>query len=273
MNFWKMQGAGNDFVVIDNMAGGLSVGKNEAIRLADRHFGVGADQILIAEKSEKADFFMRIFNNDGSEVEMCGNGIRAIAIFALKTGICIQKTQKIDTLAGIKTVEILKNEMVRVNMGEAKFSGVPDFPDNFIDQKLDSCSTKNFYKGTCVSVGNPHCVVFVDNVDSFPVEKEGRKTEVNPLFPNRINTEFIEKISPTHLKMRVWERGSGETLACGTGATASAVASVKNGFSPENTEITVSLRGGDLKIFWKMPENQIFMSGEAKKVFEGEVDL
>lgn len=259
-----MQGAGNDFVVLNGFHEPVHMTRIKAQKIADRHFGVGCDQILIAEKSAKADFFMRIYNADGGEVEMCGNGIRAIALFARDQGICPKNHQKIETPAGVKTVEILNDNLVQVEMGGAYFSDVADFPDDFIAQEV----TENF-KGTCVSVGNPHCVIFVDNVEDFPVEMVGREVENLGIFPNRINTEFVEVVTPTELKMRVWERGSGETLACGTGATASAIAAIKNGLSPAKEDITVHLKGGDLTISWDQEKNLAKMRGGAEYVFEG----
>ncbi|MCT4592389.1 MAG: diaminopimelate epimerase [Candidatus Gracilibacteria bacterium] len=266
MKFWKMQGIGNDFIVIDNMNGEINNIQKNAKFLCDRNFGIGADQILIAEKSDKADYFMRIFNADGSEVEMCGNGIRAITIFTKEQGICPKDEHRVDTLAGIKTTKIIGN-LVKVNMGKAIFNGLSDFPDNFIQDEIKGCLA------TCVSVGNPHCVIKTDSVDEIELHKIGPHFENHRFFPNRINTEFVEIISPQELKMRVWERGSGETLACGTGATASCIAMIKNGFSPAKKDIKIHLKGGTLIINWDTDTNTAYMSGEAKKVFKGEIKL
>lgn len=269
MKFYKMQGLGNDFIVINNIIEKVIITPEKARFLCDRHFGIGADQILILEKSEIADYVMLIINADGSEVEMCGNGARAIAIFAKEQGICEKNIQTMETKAGIKTAKILSDNQVQIEMGEARFSGTNDFPDNFIQQDLEIDGQK--YQATCVSVGNPHCIIFVEDTEKAPVKELGSKIENHPLFPKRINAEFVQIISDQEIKMRVWERGAGETMACGTGATASAVAAIQNGFCKPNVPITVHLRGGDLEIIWDKEKNQLKMAGEAKIVFIGEI--
>ncbi len=266
-----MQGLGNDFVVINNLDKKIKITKEQAIFLCDRNFGIGADQILILEPSEKADYFMRILNSDGSEVEMCGNGARAIAVFAQDQGVKKENIHSIETLASIKKAEIVKENFVQIDMGGAYFRDIADFPDDFIDREIEIIDKK--LKITCVSVGNPHAVIFVDNLDEFPIKKYGSMIENLSIFPNRINTEFVEIVSNKEIKMRVWERGAGETLACGTGATASVAGAIKNNHVLSNEWIIVHLKGGDLKIYWDKNKNSFKMLGEAKIVFSGEIDL
>lgn len=274
MAFTKMHGIGNDFIVLDFRDkalksqipdfGGLSR------RLCDRRFGIGADQILLLETSAVADFAMKIYNADGSEVEMCGNGIRCLAKYIWDRGLSDKDTLEIETLAGIIRPQ-RAGELVRVDMGEPVLDGrsipvaldghVTDMPLRADDREL---------RITCVSMGNPHAVIVVDNVDAFDVYRYGPVIEHSPLFPNRTNVEFIQVLGPESIRMRVWERGSGETLACGTGASAAGVAASILGLTGKKT--TVHLRGGDLQIEWA-GNNHVYMTGPAVDVFEGQVRI
>ena len=277
LNFTKMQGCGNDYIYfncfdqqIDN-PGGLS------IRLADRHFGIGGDGVVLICKSNVADAKMRMFNLDGSEGRMCGNAIRCVGKYLYDHHMVNKQHITIETLSGIKTLELyLRNDEVRlarVDMGKAELDPglipVKLAGDSAIDVPV-TIGDKD-YRITCVSMGNPHCVVFCDNVDTLDIEKVGPLFENDPLFPERVNTEFIKVIDSNTLKMRVWERGSGETWACGTGACAAAVAAVENGFCKKNQDITIKLKGGDLVINYT--DDTVYMTGEAAKVFEGVVEL
>jgi diaminopimelate epimerase len=234
-------------------------------KIADRHFGVGADQVLIIAKSAKADFRMLIFNNDGSEVEMCGNGIRCLARYAYEKGLTDKKVITVDTPVGIKRVEILADK-VKVDMGEPMLK-TKDWC--FEDERTVKRSLKVdevSYKVTLISMGNPHCVVFRDRIDNLDLPKIGPSFENHECFPNRINTEFVKVRNKKEVDMRVWERGAGETLACGTGACAVCVASVLNNLT--DRQITVHLSGGDLIVSWA-DDNHVYMTGSAEFVFEG----
>jgi diaminopimelate epimerase len=279
--FTKMHGLGNDFIVIDARESSLDTLSGLPARMCDRRFGVGADQILLLEKSAAADFRMRIFNADGSEVEMCGNGIRCLAKYVWDRGISSKDILDIETLAGIIRPE-KAGDMVRVDMGEPVFDPekipvhltsesnppLPSFSKGVQRRIIDyplQIADRNF-RITCVSMGNPHAVIVVDDVANFPVTYYGPMIETHPIFPRKINVEFIELISEKEIKMRVWERGSGETMACGTGASAVAVASNLKGLS--GREVTVRLLGGNLMIAW-LPDNHVYMTGPAVEVFEG----
>jgi len=268
MNFTKMHGTGNDFVVINALNGMPSADLAEfSKKIADRHFGVGCDQVLIIDKSKIADFKMLIFNNDGSEVEMCGNGIRCLARYVFEKGLTAKKKITVETLAGIRIPEIV-GERVKVDMGVPAFESKDWHSGETINKEL--VIGKNKFNHTLVSVGNPHCVIFVDKLTDEMVLGSGPKIENDRgLFPNRINVEFIRKISESELEMRVWERGTGETLACGTGATASAVAAIKGKLV--KNKVTMHLKGGDLEIEWN--GDHVFMTGPAEFVFEGEINL
>lgn len=270
--FTKMHGIGNDFIVMDcrdnalisqvRDLGGLSR------RLCDRRFGIGADQILLLASSATADFAMKIFNADGSEVEMCGNGIRCLAKYIWDRGLSEKEVLAIETPAGIIKPE-RAGEMVRVDMGEPVLEGrlIPVALDGRItDMPLRADDRE--VRITCVSMGNPHAVIVVDNVDAFDVCRYGPLIEHYPLFPNRTNVEFIQVLGPESIKMRVWERGAGETLACGTGASAAGVAANILGLTGKKT--TIHLRGGDLLIEWA-GNNHVYMTGPAVDVFEGQV--
>jgi diaminopimelate epimerase len=261
-----MHGTGNDFVVIDATKETFPTNLSEfAKNISDRHFGIGCDQVLIVDKSNKADFKMLIFNMDGSEVEMCGNGIRCLARYVFEKGLTDKKSIEVETLAGIIKPEII-DDKVRVNMGKPNFDTTDWKTGETTNQEFDVEGIK--LNITLVSVGNPHCVSFVNEINDDLVRVTGPKVENNEAFPNRINAEFAKVLNKNEIEMRVWERGSGETLACGTGATATAIAAIKNKLT-EN-KVTVHLIGGDLEIEWNGED--AFMTGPAEFVFEGEIN-
>ncbi len=272
-----MHGIGNDYIYFDCMGQDLPDPEKVAVRLSDRHFGIGGDGIILLCPSKIADCKMRMFNADGSEGKMCGNGVRCVGKLAHDLGYVKGTTCKIETLSGIKTLEFTldkdgKVESARVDMGAAILSG-EKIPSAFKGASVVNKPLKvdgDDYFVTLVSMGNPHCVVFKDP-DGLEIEEIGKAFENHPAFPERINTEFVKVVARNELKMRVWERGSGETLACGTGACASAVAAVLNGFCDKGEEITVHLLGGDLKILYS--DETVFMTGGATLVFTGEVEI
>lgn len=274
MEFTKMQGIGNDYIYFNCMNQEIKNPEELSKKLSDRHFGVGGDGIVLIMPSNKADFRMRMFNADGSEGKMCGNASRCIGKYVYDKKLTDKTQVTLETLAGIKTLNLIVKEgkvtEVEVNMGEAitepkKIPALFD-KDIVVNEKIHVCGEE--YKITCVSMGNPHCIVFMDGIDDLEIEKIGPKFENHKLFPERINTEFVEVIDKNTLKMRVWERGSGETLACGTGACAVTVASVLNNFCSRDEEITVKLLGGDLKIKY-LSNGLVYMTGPAEFVFEG----
>ncbi|MFP4698054.1 MAG: diaminopimelate epimerase [Eubacteriales bacterium] len=273
MKFTKMQGLGNDYIYINCFEEKVEDPKNLAIGMSDRHFGVGSDGLVLILPSKIADFRMRMFNADGSEAEMCGNAIRCVGKYVYDYGLTDKNIITIETMAGIKvldlTVELDKVTLVKVDMGEPILEAhkIPVKSDlkPVIGQSLEVNKVK--YNFTCVSMGNPHAITFVEKVDNYPIKKVGPLVENNPIFPNKTNVEFVEIIDKKTLKMRVWERGSGETMACGTGACATLVAAVLNGKS--NREATIKLLGGDLLIEWEKSNNHIYMSGPAEVSFEG----
>lgn len=270
MKFTKMHALGNDFVVIDGRTVRINSPEKFARKICQRHFGVGADQLLILVESQKADFGMRIYNADGTEVEMCGNGIRALAKYIWDRGLSEKDVLDIDTPAGVIRPERV-GELVKVDMGEPVLEGrkIPvNLDSHVVDHRLEVEDA--VFEVTCVSMGNPHAVIFVEDVEGFPVGRYGPLIENDPLFPNRINVEFIEALNSSELKMRVWERGAGETLACGTGASASVVASVLKGLT--DRRVTVHLAGGDLHIEWA-DGGRLYMTGPAAEVFEGEIKI
>ena len=277
VGFWKMHGVGNDFVVIDNMEWQIpedELGK-AAVKLCHRHFSVGADGILYIYGSNVADARMRIFNADGSEAEMCGNGVRCFAKYCIENGIIEKKKElKVETLAGVKTLWLEtksgKVTSAKVDMGEYSLERrrIPIAGrGEFVNQDLNVDG--KVYKVTCVSVGNPHCVTFVDDTDSFPVGTVGPKIENHEKFPAGINAEFAKVLNRKEIKLRVWERGVGETLACGTGTCATVVAA--NILGKVGNVCTVHLLGGDLLI--ELRGKRIFMTGAAEKAFEGTAEL
>jgi len=274
MEFTKMHGLGNDFVVIDLLNRRLPGLKGKARLICDRRFGVGCDQIIVILKSRKADYRMRIFNADGGEVEMCGNGIRCFAKYLWdRDDPIIRKKKQIDveTLAGIIRPRMVKGGMVEVDMGEPTLDG-PDIPTAFTGRVIDKPLTdgKDAYRITAVSMGNPHMIIFTDNVDGIKLEDVGPGLEHNKNFPNRTNVEFVEVKSKSRVKACVWERGSGATLACGTGACAVAVAAALNGKT--GRKVDVDLPGGTLMIEWA-ESNHVLMTGPATEVFTGVMNL
>ncbi|MDO8282348.1 MAG: diaminopimelate epimerase [Thermodesulfovibrionia bacterium] len=268
--FTKMHGLGNDFVVIDNRNGRIKNLKKLALKLCDRRFGIGADQLIILGSSKKADFKMGIINADGSEVEMCGNGIRCLAKYIWDNNIGSEKLA-IETLAGIMYPE-KAGSLIKVDMGEPILDPekipVKLKPSTIIDHPL-KLKDKTF-RITCVSMGNPHAVIVVKDVDSAPVETIGPEIENHKLFPKRTNVEFIQILNRKNIKMRVWERGAGETMACGTGASAVAVAASL--LELADRRVTIHLKGGKLLIDWSKKDNHVYMTGPAVKVFDGAVD-
>jgi diaminopimelate epimerase len=269
-HFTKMHGIGNDFVVIDCREKDIREVKDFAVRLCDRRYGVGADQALLLYDSKAADFRMAIFNADGSEVEMCGNGIRCFAKYLVDRKITAKTELEIETPAGIIKPKIVADK-VMVNMGKPVLDGrrIPaDHDGDIIDFPL-SAGGKEF-RISAVSMGNPHCVVFVEDVGSFDLERYGPLFERHAFFPNRVNFEIVQVLNDTEIKMRVYERGAAETLACGTGACASAVASYLN--KKTGKDVLVHLKGGDLNI--KIADDgHIYMTGPAEEVFTGVIDL
>lgn len=276
MEFTKMHGIGNDYIYFNCMNEEIKNPEELSKKLSDRHFGVGGDGIVLILPSDKADFRMRMFNADGSEGKMCGNASRCIGKYVYDKKLTNKTKVTLETLAGIKTLNLTVNNgevtEVEVNMGEAIIEpkSIPVLFDKeqVVDENMNVCGEE--YKVTCVSMGNPHCIVYMDNIDDLEIEKIGPKFENHELFPERINTEFVEVIDRNTFKMRVWERGSGETLACGTGACAVTVASVLNGFCNRDEEVTVKLLGGDLKIKY-LSNGLVYMTGPAEFVFEGRI--
>ena len=279
LRFTKMHGISNDYVYISTFDQPEEDWEQLAIRLSDRRTGIGGDGIILVCPSDVADAKMRIFNADGSEGKMCGNGIRCVGKFVYDKGLVPpdKTTVTIDTLSGIKTLELTvrdgKVQSARVDMGAAILSPAA-IPVNYDgDRMIDAPLTVDgkVWNVTAVSMGNPHCVTFVDDVDSLELEKLGPHFENHPIFPERVNTEFVRVIDDHTLQMRVWERGSGETWACGTGACATAVAACLNGYCKKGDDITVHLRGGDLVI--RYTDDTVIMTGPASTVFEGEVEI
>lgn len=277
MKFTKMQGLGNDFVLVDGLKEKLPENLGElSQKLCDRHFGVGADGLVVVLPSQAADVRMRIFNPDGSEPEMCGNVIRCFARYVYDHDIVSKQTITVETLAGIIVPELIfsadKAVTIRVDMGEPRLerSLIPmeGPPGQVVDEAIQVDG--NTYKVTCVSMGNPHCITFVPDVNEVAIGDIGPKLEAHPLFPRKTNVEFIHVISQDEVKMRVWERGAGETLACGTGACATAVACALNSLT--NRAITVHLAGGDLYIEWA-ENNHVYMTGPGQYVFSGEIEI
>ena len=277
MKFTKMHGAGNDYIYIDCFKENVENPEKLSKKLSDRHFGVGADGIVLIKPSYIADCFMDIYNADGSRAKMCGNAIRCVAKYIYDN----RKKKpiiKIDTLSGIKLVEILDKHGVatggRVNMGKPILNGrqIPTrYGDNIVKKQILNIEN-NDYEITCVSMGNPHCIVFHNDIYKLNLEKIGPFFENHEMFPERINTEFVDIIDENNLKMRVWERGSGETLACGTGACAVAVASVINGICSKNEDIKIHTKGGTLTVKWHKNDN-VYLSGNAVEVFTGEIEV
>jgi len=280
IEFTKMHGLGNDFVLVDAMQAAPAEEKlpDLAKALCDRRFGVGADGLILVLPSRAADFRMRILNADGSEAEMCGNGIRAFAKFVYERGYTREREMEVETLAGIVRPRLRlrggKVGHVRVDMGEPRLarSEIPmkgADQERVVGERLRVGGQR--HEITAVSMGNPHCVLFVEDVERTKVEEIGPAIERHDLFPRRTNVEFVQVVGDGEMRMRVWERGAGETLACGTGASAAVVAAVLNGLSARKA--TVHLRGGDLKVSWNPEDNHVFIEGPAAEVFTGETRL
>jgi diaminopimelate epimerase len=272
-----MQGIGNDYIYINCFEEKVENPSKLSVRLSDRHFGIGSDGIILIEPSDGADCRMDIYNADGSQAMMCGNGIRCVGKYVYERGIAKKDVLKIDTMSGIKTLHLDIQDgtvkSVTVDMGEPEFKAqeIPAvFPkDQIIDEPLTVDGVN--YRITCISMGNPHCVLFEDNVNKIDIEKIGPKLENHAMFPNRANIEFIQVLNKNEVNMRVWERGSGETWACGTGACASAAACFVN--NKTERKVKVHLRGGDLEINWDEKTGNVYMTGPAEFVFDGTVQI
>lgn len=279
LSFTKMHGCGNDYIYFNAFTQSIDNPEALSIRLSQRRKSIGGDGIILVCPSDRADAKMRIFNQDGSEAKMCGNGVRCVAKFVVDQGLVPgdRETVAIDTLSGVKQIRLLREngQVVGATVDMAQAILTPkEIPvllegDRVIGRPVEIGGKT--WDVTCVSMGNPHCVVFVKDVDSLNLEELGSCFEKNPIFPEQVNTEFIRVLDPHTLQMRVWERGSGETWACGTGACAAAVAAVENGYCPKNEDITVHLVGGDLVI--RYTEETVYMTGEAVTAFEGEVEV
>ena len=280
LRFTKMQGIGNDYIYFSTFGQWINNPEALAVRLSDRHFGIGGDGVILVAPSKVADAQMKMYNRDGSEGKMCGNGIRCVGKFLYDHGMVDYKEKDeitIETLSGIKKLKAFTNNgevtTLRVDMGKAILEP-KDIPvalegDKIVDRAVNIAGKD--YHITCVSMGNPHCVVFRDDIDRIDIEKIGPEFEFDKLFPERVNTEFVTVLDDHTIKMRVWERGSGETWACGTGACAAAVAAVENGFCKKGEDIKVKLIGGDLVINYT--DETVYMTGNAETVFEGEVTV
>lgn len=277
LKFTKMHGCGNDYIYFNCFNQTITNPEGLSVSLSDRHFGIGGDGVVLICPSDVADAKMRMFNLDGSEGKMCGNAIRCVGKYLYDNKIVEKSKMTIETLSGIKVLELKKQngevKFVTVDMGKAELNPkkipVDLEGDKIVDFKVEISGRKENI--TCVSMGNPHCVVFYENIDALNLEEIGPKFENNKIFPDRVNTEFIKVIDDHTLKMRVWERGSGETWACGTGACAAAVAAVENGYCKKGDDITVKLIGGDLVI--KYTDDAVYLTGNANKVFDGEIEV
>ncbi len=278
LEFTKMTGLGNDYIYVDCTNGTKIKNVSEVTKkLSDRHFGIGADGLILIDKSENedADFKMRIFNSDGSEAEMCGNGIRCVAKYIHDNKLFDKDKISIETLAGIKKVKLLEeptgdcNEVI-VDMGEPLFqdNNIPYDVFEAFNKDLDLDVKDGKMRFTVISMGNPHAITFVEDVNNIDITSYGPEVENNPVFPNRTNVEFVQIIDKNNIKVRVWERGVGETFACGTGACAAVVACGLNGYTDEN--VNVELPGGELEIEWGK-DNHIYMKGPAKTIFVGKI--
>ena len=277
MKFTKMQGLGNDYVYVNCFEEKIENPPAVARYVSDRHFGIGSDGLIMINPSEVADFEMEMYNADGSRGEMCGNGIRCVAKYVYDYGLTDKTHISVETLGGIKyldlTVEDGKVVLVRVDMGSPILTPaqIPVIADESEAVAVPILVDETEYQMTCVSMGNPHTVIFIDDLEHLEIEKIGPKFEHHERFPNRVNTEFVKVLDRHTASMRVWERGSGETLACGTGACATAVACILNGLTEH--EVTVKLLGGELKIEWQGEGHPVYMTGPATVVFDGEINL
>ncbi|GBF42873.1 diaminopimelate epimerase [Leptospira ellinghausenii] len=278
INFTKMEGIGNDYVYIDATKNDIRLTPEQIQKLSDRNFGIGGDGVIFIRNSNAGEFQMDMYNSDGSSSEMCGNGVRCVGKFVYDHGLTKNQKPTIETGKGVLTLDLKtgtsgKVDMVTVDMGEPilKPSLVPIVwpgEDPVINQEIEVQGKK--YRFTAVSMGNPHCVIYVDDADAFPVREIGPIIENHPLFPRRVNVEFVSVRGKDHLYQRTWERGTGETLACGTGACAVTVASILNGKTGRS--VRIDLRGGTLHVDWK-ENGSVMMTGPAKEVFSGEVEI
>ena len=279
MKFTKMHGTGNDYIYVNGFDEKIDKPAEVAIKLSDRHKGIGSDGLVIILPSDTCDFRMRMFNSDGSEAEMCGNASRCVGKYVYDKGLTNKQRVTLETLAGVKVLQLFVNnqnkvEKVTVDMGEPILDAekIPTtFEKSPVINQLVSFGKYTDYEITCVSMGNPHAIIFMDDIANLDLPKIGTIVEHSVYFPNRTNTEFVEKITDNILKMRVWERGAGETMACGTGACATVVAAVLNGVASRKT--TVNLIGGDLEIEWNETDNHVYLTGDAVTVFEGETEI
>lgn len=273
MKFTKMQGLGNDYVYVNCLEENVENPSETAVQVSDRHFGIGADGLILIRPSKQADFEMEMYNADGSRGEMCGNGIRCVAKYVYDYGLTDKTHISVETLGGIKYLDLMveagKVKQVKVDMGspilEAEKIPIKGSGKRVLNEAIRVDGME--YHITGVSMGNPHAVVFLEDVNNLEIEKIGPLFEHHACFPKRVNTEFVHVLDRKHVEMRVWERGSGETLACGTGACAVAVACVLNGLTEE--EVTVKLLGGDLQIRWDREKDTVYMTGPAEVVFDG----
>lgn len=277
MKFTKMQGIGNDYVYVNCFQETVEHPGEVAKLVSDRHFGIGSDGLILIKPSDVADFEMDMYNSDGSRGAMCGNGIRCVAKYVYDYGLTDKTSITVNTASGIKyldlTIEDGKAVQIRVNMGAPILEPfkIPVISEKEIVIDEPILTDGKEYRITAVSMGNPHAVTYIDDVKGLDIEKIGPQFEHHPIFPDRVNMEFVKVLDRHTVEMRVWERGAGETLACGTGACAVAVASILNGLTED--EVTVKLLGGDLKIYWDRKENLVYMTGPAEVVFDGEIKL
>ena len=276
LKFTKMHGLGNDYVYMDAINQNIENREELARFVSDRHFGIGSDGLILICSSEVADFKMQMFNSDGTEAEMCGNGIRCVGKFVYDKGLTNKTTISIETLAGIKVLEMKEEQgkikLVKVDMGEPILEPekIPVKSNEHPVKKLELRAIDKEFNFTCVSMGNPHAITFIkEDVNNFDICKYGKILENDEAFPNRANIEFVNILDEKTLKMRVWERGAGETLACGTGACGVAVAAILNNYTQR--KVTVKLLGGDLEIEWNKEDKHVYMTGPATTVFEGQL--
>ena len=277
ISFTKMSGASNDYIYINCFENEITSPEFLSIYLSDRHNGIGGDGVILICPSDVADAKMRMFNRDGSEGKMCGNGIRCVAKYVYDNNIAKKEVIRIETLSGIKecrvTTRMGKVLKVTVDMGKAELSAplIPVKLDGDLVVNREVEIAERIYQITCVSMGNPHCVVFTNSIDKLDLKSIGPEFEHNSIFPQGVNAEFVELVDKSTLKMRVWERGSGETMACGTGACAVAVAAVLNGYCEKGKDIRIILKGGDLVVNYT--DRRVLMTGEAEKIFDGVVEV
>jgi diaminopimelate epimerase len=272
-----MHGIGNDYVYVNCFKETVENPSEISKKVSDRHFGIGSDGLILIKPSKVADFTMEMYNSDGSQSAMCGNGIRCVAKYVYDYKLTDKTSISIETLAGIKyldiTVENGKVKLIKVNMGKPELtpSNIPvvAIGDKVVNEPIEVEGVT--YNMTCVSMGNPHAVIYMEDVKNLKIEEIGPKFEKHERFPKRTNTEFVRIMDNKNIEMRVWERGAGETLACGTGACATAVASILNGFTED--EVTIHLLGGDLNIKWDKESGNVFMTGPAAVAFDGEINL